>query len=874
MNIQVVARIRPLNTRENKLNDISIISTPNNNAIKLKGKKESYVFDRVFNENTTQLQLFEAVGKPMIVDIFNGYNTTIFAYGQTGCLAFNTPVLLHSGKIVKVQNINVGDILMGDDSCPRIVNKLYQGFDDMYKVSDDSSTYVVNKDHIISVLKCGKLVDIPIMEAIKDNNPLYSYRNEIKFPFKQSNEEDAYKFGRMWAQQQTILPVYYKNLSPYLRRRIILGVHDYVNSTNRSSFKKIPLYKIYLPTFMKDDFLFLCQMSGIEVKTSPLIKKSTLIQDSFVNFLEFEDYIPNDINYTNFTFLRYPDFNVKRIGNLSVGKSNLIKIIKDKRALYYGFQISGNGRFVLGNGVITHNSGKSYSLTGYSPMDDNYDTYTDNIQLWKRQEDMGIVPRMINSIFKHIENDTTELINYTIYVTYTEIYMEKIRDLLNPSKDNLKLRENPNGDIWVDNVTGYYAGSYDDVMNILRKGDMNRSVAATKMNAHSSRSHSVFTIEVTQITKKTNSTKKSRIVFTDLAGSEKIKNTGATGKLLKEAQYTNKSLSTLGLVIRSIVEKSKHIPYRDSKLTRILSDSIGGNSKTCLLVTCSPAGSNKEETLSTLRFGTNAKKIKNKPIVNSEHNVSEYKELLTKAKRKINNLEIINIELEKNNLKLRNLDTTDNISPDFHKSSANKIEHLEQEIDNYISNKLELNDEITQKEGEITTLQQEIELLDLEIQKINNLKDTIHDQTLILKQYELEIVSIKIKNEELQILLQKYKDNDNDQLQYYDKTKKELENITAEASNINEKNQKLIQREDHYMKIAESKLTHIKLLEDTMKETALNSQYEIKKYRDTVQQLKRKIRFMEDMIITDDKTCSNLKVPTNSNILVSVGSMG
>jgi Kinesin motor domain len=253
---------------------------------------------------------------------------------------------------------------------------------------------------------------------------------------------------------------------------------------------------------------------------------------------------------------------------------------------------------------------------------------------WTKEDEMGIIPRIVKAVFRGIRNGD-DMLEYTVQVSYVEIYLEKVRDLLNPAQDNLKIREGKKKGIYIDGVTDFYVGSFNDVLRIMKKGDMNRSIAATRMNAKSSRSHSVFIMTVTQRHTQTNATKTSKLIMVDLAGSEKVRKTGASGLTLLQAQHTNKSLAALGNVINSLTESRSHIPYRDSKLTRLLTDSLGGNSKTCLIITCSPSMYNLEETFSTLRFGMRAKSIKNKPRVNQERTVEEYKKLLGAAKRKI-----------------------------------------------------------------------------------------------------------------------------------------------------------------------------------------------------------------------------------------------
>jgi kinesin family protein 5 len=180
-----------------------------------------------------------------------------------------------------------------------------------------------------------------------------------------------------------------------------------------------------------------------------------------------------------------------------------------------------------------------------------------------------------------------------------------------------------------------------EVYELMRKGNGNRSVAATNMNAESSRSHSLFVLTITMTNNDDGSCKTGKLFLVDLAGSEKIQKTGAVGQTLEEAKNINKSLTTLGKVIVALTDKkATHVPYRESKLTRILSESLGGNSKTCLIITASPHPFNEAETLSTLRFGARARNIKNAPKVNKEYTIPELKKLLEKSEQKVGLLEV------------------------------------------------------------------------------------------------------------------------------------------------------------------------------------------------------------------------------------------
>ena len=247
----------------------------------------------------------------------------------------------------------------------------------------------------------------------------------------------------------------------------------------------------------------------------------------------------------------------------------------------------------------------------------------------------GIIPRMVSTIFEQVES-ADETVEFMVGVSYIEIYMEKIRDLLNPVNDNLQVRENKQRGIYVEGTTEVSVACEEDVMRVMRMGQSNRSVGFTNMNAESSRSHSLFIVNIMQKDTRTGSKKAGKLYLVDLAGSEKVGKTGAKGTTLDEAKMINKSLSALGNVINALTDgKSKHVPYRDSKLTRVLQESIGGNSRTTLIVNCSPDSSNEMETLSTLRFGTRAKSIKNKATVNEERSVGEMKIICNKLQQEI-----------------------------------------------------------------------------------------------------------------------------------------------------------------------------------------------------------------------------------------------
>lgn len=269
-------------------------------------------------------------------------------------------------------------------------------------------------------------------------------------------------------------------------------------------------------------------------------------------------------------------------------------------------------------------AGKSYTMMG-SDIDDDVGK--------------GVIPRIVQQIFASILASPSN-IEYTVRVSYMEIYMERIRDLLVPQNDNLPVHEEKNRGVYVKGLLEVYVSSQEEVYEVLRRGGTARAVSATNMNQESSRSHSIFVVTVTQKNVETGSMKSGQLFLVDLAGSEKVGKTGASGQTLEEAKKINKSLSALGMVINSLTDsKTSHIPYRDSKLTRILQESLGGNSRTTLIINCSPSSYNDVETLGTLRFGMRAKTIKNKAKVNAELSPAELKAMLKKAQGQVTTFE-------------------------------------------------------------------------------------------------------------------------------------------------------------------------------------------------------------------------------------------
>ncbi|XP_066553606.1 kinesin-like protein KIF13B isoform X2 [Amia ocellicauda] len=251
----------------------------------------------------------------------------------------------------------------------------------------------------------------------------------------------------------------------------------------------------------------------------------------------------------------------------------------------------------------------------------------------------GLIPRLCSSLFDRTLQEQREEESFTVEVSYMEIYNEKVRDLLDPkgSRQALRVREHKVLGPYVDGLSRLAVASYKDIESLMSEGNKSRTVAATNMNEESSRSHAVFNIILTHTLKDlqsgTSGEKVSKLSLVDLAGSERAAKTGAAGERLKEGSNINKSLTTLGLVISALADqgagknKSKFVPYRDSVLTWLLKDSLGGNSRTAMVATVSPAADNYDETLSTLRYADRAKSIVNHAVVNEDPNARIIREL-------------------------------------------------------------------------------------------------------------------------------------------------------------------------------------------------------------------------------------------------------
>lgn len=392
-------------------------------------------------------------------------------------------------------------------------------------------------------------------------------------------------------------------------------------------------------------------------------------------------------------------------------------------------------------------SGKTFTMAGPNMED---------------PDQMGIIPRMVTTVFDQI-SQADDCIEFSVKVAYCEIYLEKIKDLLDTNKTNLKIHEDRARGVYIEGLSEQYVSCEEEVYDLMKIGSENREVAYTNMNAGSSRSHSLFLLTVGQTNSKDLSGKTGKLYLVDLAGSEKVSKTGAAGKRLEEAKNINKSLTVLGQVIYSLTDgKSTHIPYRNSKLTRVLQDSLGGNSKTCLIVTCSPSPYNESETISTLRFGIRAKAIKNKPKVNREYTIAELKLMLSKAQeemeRKDKYIQKLEEGLKKSGVQINDMDGIRNDDQgqgdkfDYDEVMA-EIEDLKVRLSDEVENNQTLSEENKQQNTVIQEMSNEKSMLVYkytQLQELNvSLEQRIIEQEGLIEKLVISKEHLESDNQEI-----------------------------------------------------------------------------------------------------------------------------
>ena len=459
------------------------------------------------------------------------------------------------------------------------------------------------------------------------------------------------------------------------------------------------------------------------------------------------------------------------------------------------------------------------------------------------KSDKGIIPRTFTYLYNEInklnkdkdknasnennQNKNDEKINkYNIYLSFIQIYLESIQDLLDIESKEIRIREDPEKGIYLDGVQWVKCNSAEECKEVFHLGEVNRNTESTKMNAHSSRSHAILILRIENSIKVTDKTKvnilkvstdriitRSYLYLVDLAGSERVKKTGATDMRLEEAKKINVSLLALGNVISALSDnKTNHISYRDSKLTRLLQESLGGNSKTSLIVTVSPSDYNRDETISSLFFASRAMKVQNKPKVNKG---VDYQALCTKlqydldklndeyAKLKIEYDKVVN-ELEKikkseTYLKMQkkagidcieiNLDSNDNtiienneneINDNENISTSNSLIHTERK------NKIFYNNENSEIKKITNNYKNQIKKLEKFYENIMKAKSEEYesvlkkvDNVLYDKETEIDKLTEEIKSQN--IIIKKQKDDIDDISKERDDLQKSIFDLTTKV---------------------------------------------------------------------------------------------
>ena len=433
-------------------------------------------------------------------------------------------------------------------------------------------------------------------------------------------------------------------------------------------------------------------------------------------------------------------------------------------------------------------SGKTYTMYGK-------DIYDENTK--------GIIPRVVEEIFKRVEKSDNS-IDFQFKLSVMEIYKEVMYDLFTHG-NNLKIIENKEKGVYIENLSEVYLSSVEEFFNYVDLSQKNRKVAETKLNHNSSRSHCIMILEVIQNYKKEKIIKKGILNLVDLAGSEKVSKTGAVGETLEEAKKINLSLSTLGNVIHALTQGMGHIPFRDSKLTRILKESLGGNYKTYLIVTCSPHSYNLDEIISSLLFAKRVKCIKNKYKINIKYSYDELQNLVDKLNdklllanekiRKLVNGEKININEEENKNNIKGKDTNYYL--------CNNCDLLSKEK-KILENKIQiLMESIQEKDNEISKLKEEIEHLNNnKPNKDNKINSNRHNNLNVIQEVNNSIKGEENKTDELLELYKKIKDKlskieeENERIKIIQNEEEEIRKINLKKESFNKIIQEFVRNKD------------------------------------------------------------------------------
>ncbi|XP_068136023.1 kinesin-like protein KIF3C isoform X2 [Hyperolius riggenbachi] len=379
-------------------------------------------------------------------------------------------------------------------------------------------------------------------------------------------------------------------------------------------------------------------------------------------------------------------------------------------------------------------TGKTYTMQG----------------VWTEPEKKGVIPSSFEHIFTQISRSQNQ--QYLVRASYLEIYQEEIRDLLCKDQNKkLELKENPESGVYIKDLSSFVTKNVKEIEHVMNLGNQARSVACTNMNEYSSRSHTIFviTIECSELgVDGQEHIRVGKLNLVDLAGSERQSKMAVNGERPKEASKINLSLSALGNVISALVDgRSTHIPYRDSKLTRLLQDSLGGNAKTIMVATLGPASHHYDETLSTLRFANRAKNIKNKPKINEDPKdtlLREFQEEIARLKAQLEKRGMLSKKRRRNSRRKKSVDGEG--IPDTEAEEENDDNLIEKNIGNYLKEQAE---RLMQEKAAI---QEDHSLLEEEKMKLIEEKEKMMED-LTKEQKATEMLAVKFKAMESKLLI-------------------------------------------------------------------------------------------------------------------------
>ena len=718
-NVKVAVRVRPFNKRETKRSsqcvirmyqNATVITHPNSLHLPREDQENHmFSFDHSYwshdNENknyVSQRHVFGDVGQYVLNNVYSGYNCCIFAYGQTGCLDPNTKVLLYDGSLKKAKDVVVGDVLMGDDSTPRNVLKLWEGEDEMYRiVPKKGQEFVVNQEHKLALLydphptinwiSTSRRYQVSYDERTKSKHFTVSAKRpkrvSDRYPWYRSQEEAleaAEQFVEELKTKKGIVEIMVKD---YLKKSDKWKkVHKWVRTGVDWPAQPLPLDPYMLGLWLGEGCSYFPQITTVDPKIIDYIPQIYKVNSRenrlklLAGLVDSDGHLAKGNNNIEFTFksekLADDIIWLSRSLGLACYKNEVMKTCTNapegpKTGTYYrffiygegldqipvklsrkkcqprkygrnpltlpfkvqhvgtgpynGFTVDRNNRFLFGDFSVGKNSGKTFTMMGGNT-----------------ESSLGLIPRICEALFQKINAETNPNVTCHVEISYLEIYAEQIRDLIDPDNakpGGLKVREHPQTGPYVENLTTIAVEDYYTVRQFMLYGNKHRVTAATKMNDRSSRSHAVFTVSFKQIfthpEKKKKAETVSQIQLVDLAGSERTKDSGVTGQNFKEATNINQSLTTLGRVISALAKQSTRkaapkgrgrarsssdvfVPFRDSVLTWLLKDSLGGNSKTVMIAAISPADINHDETLNTLQYANHAKQIINQVTINAD----------------------------------------------------------------------------------------------------------------------------------------------------------------------------------------------------------------------------------------------------------------